>query len=210
MSMDRTKNQKPRTKNGHVFSRTSRAQRGFTLLLAALVSSIVLAVGAAIFSIAQKQVALSVLGRDSQFAFYAADTAAECALYWDFRCNYFASSTADIKTTCVIPDPPGPLCDRQQMKPFLTDRNNPPSYPYTITSGKMNLFTDIDIVGSGDLCAQVSVTKCQGPIDSSGVCTTGPSTDPVRTLIHADGYSASCDSLETSTRVLQRTAEWRY
>src|SRR3990167_2209689 len=81
-----------------------RTSRGFTLLLAALVSSIVLAVGAAIFGIAQKQVLLSAIGRDSQLAFYAADTAAECALYWDFRCNYFASSTALINPSCNNPE----------------------------------------------------------------------------------------------------------
>src|SRR3990167_7483874 len=84
------------------------SERGFTLLLAAIVSSIVLAVGAAIFGIAQKQVLLSAIGRDSQFAFYAADTAAECALYWDFRCNYFASSTALINPSLQKPHPPPP------------------------------------------------------------------------------------------------------
>src|SRR3989344_7320988 len=86
-------------------------QRGFTLLLAALVSSVVLAVGAAIFSIAQKQVTLSALGRDSQFAFYAADTIAECALYWDFRFEYFATTTPP---TVVAPDP---SCDSQSLGP---------------------------------------------------------------------------------------------
>src|SRR3990167_3198528 len=67
-------------------------ERGFTLLLAALVSSIVLALGVSIFTIAQKELILSSLGRDSQYAFYAADTAAECALYWDVRHQAFATS----------------------------------------------------------------------------------------------------------------------
>lgn len=76
-------------------SRTSvrRAERGFTLLLAALVSSIVLALGAAIYALAVKELELSSLGRDSQYAFFAADTGAECALYWDIR-HDFASTTA--------------------------------------------------------------------------------------------------------------------
>lgn len=74
--------------------RTNEAQgkRGFTLLLAALVSSIVLALGLSIFTIAQKELILSSLGRDSQYAFYAADTAAECGLYWDLRHQAFATS----------------------------------------------------------------------------------------------------------------------
>jgi hypothetical protein len=68
-------------------------QSGFTLLLAALAASIALSLGSAIFSITTKEIQLSSIGRDSQFAFYAADTAAECALYWDIRFNYFATST---------------------------------------------------------------------------------------------------------------------
>ncbi len=60
-------------------------QQGFTLLLAVLVSSILLAIGGALLNIALRQISLSSTGRDSHFAFYAADTGGECALYWDFK-----------------------------------------------------------------------------------------------------------------------------
>lgn len=76
------------------------AQRGFTLLLATLMSALLLLLGAAIFSLIKKEIILSSLGRDSQLAFYAADTAAECALYWDVRQNAFASSTPYTDATC--------------------------------------------------------------------------------------------------------------
>src|SRR3989344_8498174 len=185
-------------------SKLAAPQRGFTLLLAALVSSVVLAVGAAIFSIAQKQVTLSVLGRDSQFAFYAADTAAECALYWDFRCNYFASSTALINPSCNNPEP---TCDTEQIQ--ATGRpTSAPYFPYTMTSQKMDFFEDAAI--SGNLCAQVSVIKCQGTFDANGDCVSGGSTAPIHTIIHADGYSTNCASIETSARALQRSVELRY
>ncbi len=184
-------------------------KRGFTVLLAALVVSIVLALGAAIFQLAQKQLILSSIGRDSQFAFYAADTAAECALYWDFRCNYFASSTSGINPACTIPDPPGPLCDGQALKPFDPDnRSTPPSYPYTMTSAKMNLF--LDVAPFAGFCAQVSVTKCQGTIAADRTCTLDLTKSIIRTLIHADGYNVNCASILVSPRALQRTAEWRY
>lgn len=74
--------------------------RGFTILLAALVSSVVLALGVAVFQIAYKQLTLSSIGRDSQHAFYAADTGAECALYWDARFDYFASPPPTIDAFC--------------------------------------------------------------------------------------------------------------
>ena len=91
---------------------------GFTLLLAALISSIVLVLGASIFGIAQKELTLSSIGRDSQFAFYAADTGAECALYWDIRHQYFA------------PTPPSetPMCDEET----LAMSGDTSSYPYTV------------------------------------------------------------------------------
>ena len=60
-------------------------KKGFTLLFAILVSVLVLAVGASMITIALKQVILSGAGRESQFAFYAANTGVECALYWDLK-----------------------------------------------------------------------------------------------------------------------------
>lgn len=81
---------------------TSRmAKRGFTILLAALVASLVLALGISIFTIAQKQLILSSLGRGSQFAFYAADSGAECALYGDLRLRAFDEGATTTEITCA-------------------------------------------------------------------------------------------------------------
>lgn len=120
-----------------------RSRRGFTLLLAALVASIVLSLGSSIFLIAKKQVTLSSLGRDSQFAFYAADTGAECALYWDIRHAAFGATA-----------PSGATCDGVPMTQTVTegDRSTP---PYEITF-QMDLFTNSG--GSGN-CVQVHVQK---------------------------------------------------
>ena len=70
-----------------------KAQKGFALLYSVLIASVLLAIGLAIFNITIKELLLSSLGRDSQFAFYAADTGAECALFWDFKGNSFATSS---------------------------------------------------------------------------------------------------------------------
>ena len=119
--------------------RFDNTQRGFTLLLAALVSSLVLALGISIVSIARKSVTLSSITRDSQFAFYAADSAAECGLYWDLRYLYFGTTS-----------PPGlspsdVTCDNQQIN--ATGRQA--TEPYTMTYE----------YESGGYCAQVSVSK---------------------------------------------------
>ena len=72
----------------------ARASRGFTLLLAILVSSVLIALGSAIFDIAIREVTLSSSGRESQFAFYSADTGIECALYWDLKQSAFATTSS--------------------------------------------------------------------------------------------------------------------
>ncbi|MDP3996838.1 MAG: pilus assembly PilX N-terminal domain-containing protein [bacterium] len=57
--------------------------RGFTLLVALMTGVLLLSIGLAIMGISLKEVQLSASGRDSQFAFYAADSGMECALLWD-------------------------------------------------------------------------------------------------------------------------------
>jgi hypothetical protein len=69
-----------------------KSARGFTLLLAVLISSILIALGAALYDIVSKEILLSSAGRESQFAFYAADTGIECALYWDSKGMFSSTS----------------------------------------------------------------------------------------------------------------------
>lgn len=61
----------------------TKTSRGFTLLISVLVASILLSLGFAIYNIVSKELIFSSAGRESQFAFYAADSGVECALYWD-------------------------------------------------------------------------------------------------------------------------------
>lgn len=57
--------------------------KGFVILFSMLVSSLILLISAGIFNVVQKEVVLSSSARESQRAFYAADSALECALYVD-------------------------------------------------------------------------------------------------------------------------------
>jgi len=71
-------------------------RRGFTLLFAVLVGGLLLALGIAISSIAVKEIVLSSSGRESQFAFYAADSGIECVLFWDIvKAPTFPNISAD-------------------------------------------------------------------------------------------------------------------
>lgn len=57
--------------------------KAFTLFVSLLVASLLLAIGFSIGNILIKQLILTQTGSGTQIAFYAADSAAECALFWD-------------------------------------------------------------------------------------------------------------------------------
>lgn len=73
----------------------NKQKKGFVILIAVLVSSLMISLGAFIANIAVKELTLSSSGRDSQTAFYAADSALECALYQDIRVQSFSASSSD-------------------------------------------------------------------------------------------------------------------
>lgn len=142
-----------------------KAANGFTLLFAVLASSLLLAVGLAIFNVALKESILSSAAKDSQLAFYAADTGVECALYWDLR-----------------PNPPGSAFDPTAVSSSITCAGNPP-----ISTGSQTVPTDppqrsriggaptsiffLDFSPSATSCAIVSVDKSVPPqtiIESRG------------------------------------------
>lgn len=57
--------------------------KGFVLLFVIVISSIILAVTLSIMNIALKEINFSASAKDTNDAFFAADTGAECALYYD-------------------------------------------------------------------------------------------------------------------------------
>ena len=59
--------------------------KGFTLFIAIIVTGVLLLVATGVSSLAVRQSIISGTGRESQYAFYAADTGMECALYWDVQ-----------------------------------------------------------------------------------------------------------------------------
>lgn len=173
----------------HRIHRGARGQRGFTLLLAALISSIVLALGASIYELASKEIQLSAIGRDSQFAFYAADTAAECALYWDARTDIhpdtFATSSASSPAASVD-------CDQQTAAVTV---QQPAQTTAATSTFEVDLFSDVK---GGPYCADVTIAKWY---DGSAE----------RTTVSANGYSVSCTALGTpSIPALQRSVELKY
>lgn len=156
-------------------------ERGFALLYASLVASLLTALGIIMFTIAQKELLLSSVGRDSQFAFYAADAGVECALYWDFRHNAFDPLVA-------YTDPA--YCgsgDGARLKDFP----NGPEGTFDGVSGlggtpKTGFYFEVD-----NRCVYVTVQKNE----------VAPGTPA--TVVESFGYNTSCSQL-THPRRLER------
>ena len=83
------------------------SQKGYTLIFAVIVSSVVLSIGAFILSISRKQFILSSAARDSTKAIYAADSGIQCAVetYFGFYTDH-ATST-DLELACNDSKPTG-------------------------------------------------------------------------------------------------------
>lgn len=69
-------------------------QSGMTLFMAVTIMAILLFISFAVVNIAIKSTTFANLGKESQYAFYAADAGIECAIYWD----RFTPSKFDIDT----------------------------------------------------------------------------------------------------------------
>jgi hypothetical protein len=160
-------------------SRLRATEAGFTLMLAVLIASLLTALGLAMFSIAQKEIVLSSLGRDSQFAFYAADTGAECALLWDFKYDAFSTSTTYTSTSTPA------TCADQQLQDFPTpyETGNPDGVSGLGGASQSTFWFEPE-----GYCVYVTVTKQEGQ---------------PRTTVESLGYSTPC-SQPNNVRRLER------
>ena len=60
-----------------------KKNKGFVLLFVIVISSIILAITLSIMNISLKEIKFSTSAKDTNDAFFAADTGAECALFYD-------------------------------------------------------------------------------------------------------------------------------
>lgn len=116
-------------------------QKGFTLLYAVLVSSIVLSASLSIINIALKQHKLSALSRESQIAFYAANTGVDCALYWNTHDREIVGGAGSIEVFPAVAvdtsyDDPRIDSDDLFAEPLRTDSD--PSAVYCLGESIVN------------------------------------------------------------------------
>lgn len=123
-------------------------KKGFTLFVSMIVMATLLLVSSAIAALAVKGSFIYSTARESQKAFYAADSGVECALFWDVK----NPSGISAFSTSTVTD--------------ITCNNNA---PYPVGGTDQSEF-EINLTPS-PLCARVIVTKLMNGstiIESSG------------------------------------------
>jgi hypothetical protein len=143
-----------------------KKNKGFTLLIAIITTSMLLIVSFVVVNIALKQLILASAAKESQYAFYAADSGTECAVYWDLPKDG-SISKFDVTTPGVI--------DGCNEVDYITNKNihtgsqtiPEPSNPSSVIGGNA---TSIFWLQFTKGCAIVRVTKADGltTIDSRG------------------------------------------
>jgi Tfp pilus assembly protein PilX len=165
----------------HIFNKKNK---GFTVLFAVIVSALVLAIGISIANITLKQIRISSLGRESQIAFYGADSGAECVMYYDLVGDIFATSSNSNPTDTTI------NCFGETVEVLFE--------PSDAFSDRATSTIVINNSGAeANLCATVEI----GKYDTNGDTYTD------KTIILSRGYNVCTGD---STRLLERGIRIRY
>ncbi len=118
-----------------------KKNEGFVIFVALVVTGTLLLVSFGIISVSVKEAFLTSASRDSQYAFYAADTGAECAIYWDVK-NSTGFSAFSTTTGTVI------NCNKDSTNPLNQ---------WTVGSNSTSQFTMTFL--PEPYCSIVTVTK---------------------------------------------------
>lgn len=147
VNMGKRRKTKNSSRNPRFRLRDSAAprRRGFALLFAVLAVSVLLSISIAILNISLREVILSSFGRESQVAFYAADTGAECALYWSIKGAFATSTDSGAAAGCPGPSQISINCGVFELTPNIS------------ACDKTSAETDFSL--NNGVCADVIVKK---------------------------------------------------
>ena len=145
-------------------------KRGFTLLIAIVFMSVMLSFGLELGALGYKQEVLASNAIESQYAFYAADAALECALYNDQQQNLFAFPASD----------PG------SAPAMACDGSAPGSATESYTAGTKWVITEHRLsLDAGTRCADVTIYKYANPQPPNNITT----------YLFSQGYDVACPSV---------------
>ncbi len=181
-------------------------RRGFTIFFAVLVASLALSVGLVIYDLLIRSLTLSQVATQSQYAIYAADTGAECALYWDFKYidassnNNGGSGSAFSTSTLDVWPVSGVVCNTQDIAAQGT-----PPVPFALPPTGWTAWSKI----ADPSLATTTFTIALGS-SAIGPCVrveVGKSGNPSQTTIVSHGYNTCAAN---SPLRLERTLQVNY
>jgi len=166
---------------------------GYTLLFAMIVASIVLALGVSLLTVSRKEFILSSSATQSTNAFYAADSAANCAEYWDHQNNEFSTSTSNLNGQGPGNFATNPIAcslDMQTHKVAFTNAPTNVLSPTPIsTVWEFSFSTPFSTDGTNNKsCAYVTVDKYYASVVIPGYNNNNPLPLPF-TVINSRGYN---------------------
>lgn len=138
-----------------MITQNPKKNKAFVMLFSAVISSIILAIALGVANIALKELSFDTSAKRTNDAFFAADTAIECALYYDLAsdASAFGVPAIDSNASCAGTD---------------IDLNNNSSVP---TTGPWQ-FVLYPLAPSGNACAIINVERTLDP-DSTSILARG-------------------------------------
>lgn len=125
-------------------------KKGFTLLIAIVVTAVFLVISMVVVNLALKQIVLNYSTQESQYAYYNAESGIECAIYWDAKAGGVSAFDPSISTT-------SPSCYNQSFSSGGTPIS---SFNLNLIKGCVNV--TVDKSGSGTTIYSRGYDDCSG------------------------------------------------
>ena len=185
---------------------TLRARRGFTLYYAVLIGSVLLLIGASLLNLSLKEFLLSAAVRESEYAFFAADSGIECALRWDLKELWSNRPIFQINDNAGGVSAPFyiPASNKDEV-----ECNGASPIAISVTASSLSGATtdfsyNVGASGQSQYCVRVQVIKeiKEEPLSSGNY--------EVWTTINSRGYNFACSDTSVNTRKVERALTTLY
>ena len=149
--------------------------RGFALLIAVIFMSVMLSFGLALGALGYKQQVLASAAIESEYAFYATDTALECTLYADQQQDIFS---------------PFPSGTPASVPSITCDNAAPLSATMLSYTAEQWVIKERFSLDSDKRCADVTIYKYSAPLSNGAT-----------TYIFSQGYDVPCSVVSSPGNV---------
>lgn len=177
-------------------------KKGFALLLALIVSSVVLAIGVSILDVSINQINLSANARESEFAFASAHAGVECMQYWrNEYADRFRSSLPYAIISCFGANSTGSKAVTSAVTGGIVDRYN---YEFN-WGGTVPRCTQVEMYIVNAQTGNVTFTHpWNTAVGTAGTGSMLCRQGTMCTVVTSSGFNRGCTELNTSIFSVER------